>query len=164
MARHTEADGHALRAPANAAEWDAYHRIRRTALFEPHLPGVVYDPDHPDERRANHFPLVLVTADTVIGTVRVDLFDAERAAFRLIAIDSDLQRRGYGTVLLKLAEDFARRQGRRKVVLHGNPSSIGFYLRNGYVNAPWDDDAAFGNSIDVAKDLDADPALKDSRA
>ncbi len=142
-----------LRAPGDAAEWAAYHRIRRTALFEPYIPEVVYDPDHPDERKAGNHPLVLIEGDTVIGTIRIDLFDAVRAAFRLVTIDRDYQGQGHGAVLLKMAEDFARAQGRRKVVLHGNPEAVEFYLSNGYLKARWEDDAPFDGAIDMAKDI-----------
>ena len=85
--------------------------------------------------------------------VRSFALDAVRAALRLVAIDAGRQREGHGSVLLRLAEDFIRRHGRRHVVVHGNPDTIGFYLGNGYVERPWEDDVGIGEHIDVAKDL-----------
>lgn len=142
-----------LRAPATPSEWEDYHRIRRTALFALYHPTVVYDPNDPDERESGRFPRVFLRGDTVIGTIRIDLIDAERAAFRIIAIDHQFQRQGHGSILLELAEDFARREGRRKIVLHGNPPNLGFYLRNGYFETQWEDDEAVGDTVDLAKDL-----------
>ena len=153
MAPPGDTKGYLLRAPATDSEWAAYHRIRRTALFEPYHPEVVYDPKHPDEHAAGKHPLVLIKDGRVIGTIRIDDFDAERAAFRIIAIDRAHQGRGHGAALLRLAEDFARRLGRRRVVLHGNPPNVEFYLRNGYREAAWDDDVALGDSIDLVKEL-----------
>jgi GNAT superfamily N-acetyltransferase len=144
---------YALRAPESRAEWDAYHVIRQQALFEPYHPNVTYVRNHPDESKPGHYPLVLTAEGEVVGTVRVDLLDQARAALRLVAIHPDRQRQGLGAVLLDLAEDFIRRRGRRRVVVHGNPATIGFYLDNGYVECLWDDDHAMAGHIDVAKDL-----------
>ena len=156
-----DTNGYLLRAPATDLEWAAYHRIRRTSLFERYHPEVVYDPNHPDERTAGKHPLVLIKDGRVIGTIRIDDFDAERAAFRIVAIDRAHQGRGHGTALLRLAEDFARRLGRHTAVLHGNPPNVAFYLRNGYREAAWDDDISLGDSVDLVKDLRAGtrPAL-----
>jgi GNAT superfamily N-acetyltransferase len=153
VAQSIEGEGYVLCTPADESEWAEYHRIRRTALFEPFHPTVTYDPDHPEERKPNHHSLVLKKDGVVIGTIRVDLFDADRAAFRIIAIDLDHQRQGHGAALLRLAEAYARRAGRRRVVLHGNPANTAFYLRNGYVESKWHDDASMADAVDFAKDL-----------
>ena len=71
---------HILRAPEGPEEWAAYHTIRRTALFEPYHPEIVYDPDHPDERAPGNHPLVLVKDGDVVGTIRIDLIDAANPA------------------------------------------------------------------------------------
>ncbi len=142
-----------LRVPQGRAEWDAYHLIQRKALFEPHHPDVTYDRDHADESKPGNFPLGLIADGELVGTIRVDLLDETRAALRLVAIHPDRQCQGLGAVMLGLAEDFIRRHGRRKIVVHGNPLAIGFYLENGYVERPWVDDPPMGKSIDVAKDL-----------
>ncbi len=142
-----------MRAPESREEWDAYHVIRPKALFEPYHPNVTYVRDHPDEGRPQHYPLVLVADGEVVGTLRIDLLDEARAALRLVAIRPDRQRRGHGSALLRLAEDFIRRHGRRRAVVHGNAAAIGFYFDHGYVERPWDDDAAPAQQFNVAKDL-----------
>ena len=142
-----------LRAPQDRAEWDAYHLIRRKALFEPYHPDVTYVRDHADESKPGNFPLGLISDGELVGTIRIDLLDEARAALRLVAIHPDRRGQGLGAVMLGLAEDFIRRHGRRNVVVHGNPPAIGFYLANGYVERPWVDDPPMGQTIDVAKDL-----------
>jgi hypothetical protein len=47
---------HSLR---NAADWAAYHDIRRRVLFEERGSGA-YDENHPDDRLAGNHPKVLI--------------------------------------------------------------------------------------------------------
>ena len=153
MTAQRSTPGYTLRAPENREEWDAYHLIRRMALFERYHPDVTYDRDHADESKPGNFPLALIAEGELVGTIRIDLLDEKRAALRLVAIHPDRQGQGLGAVMLGLAEDFIRRHGRRSVVVHGNPPAIGFYLASGYVERPWVDDPPMGQSIDIAKDL-----------
>jgi GNAT superfamily N-acetyltransferase len=75
----------------------------------------------------------------VVGTVRIDLIDGTQAGLRLIGIRSDLQRRGHGAVLLRLAERAAQDFGRTEVVINAHPTSLRFYLANGYAEGEWRD-------------------------
>ena len=122
-----------------AEEEAAYHAIRRGALFAVYHPSVVYNPDHPDERRPENHPHVLLLDGQVIGTVRIDFLDGKRAGLRIIAIRADLQRRGHGSQLLRFAEAVAREAGCSEVVLNANPDAVGFYTGNGYTPGPWMD-------------------------
>ncbi len=153
MMAERSASEYELRTPESREERDAYHVIRQKALFEPYHPNATYIRDHPDESKPGHYPLVLVVGGEVVGTLRIDLLHDERAALRLVAIHPDRQRQGHGAVLLRLAEGFIRRHGRRRIVVHGNPATIGFYFDNGYVECPWIDDVAAARHLDVAKDL-----------
>jgi GNAT superfamily N-acetyltransferase len=74
-----------------------------------------------------------------VGTVRIDLIDATQAGLRLIGIRHDLQRQGLGAVLLKLAEETALALGRTEVVINAHPTSLTFYLANGYREGAWRD-------------------------
>ena len=78
-------------------------------------------------------------AREVIGTVRIDLIDDTRAGLRLIGIRADLQRQGHGAVLLALAEEAARAFGRMEVSINAHPTSLTFYLANGYREGDWRD-------------------------
>lgn len=120
-------------------EWTAYHAIRRDSIFASLLPGQAYDERDPDEFKQGHLPHVLVRDGEIVGTVRVDLIDATQAGLRLIAIRKDLQRQGLGAVLLELAEQTARAFGRTEVVINAHPTSLTFYLANGYCEGEWRD-------------------------
>jgi GNAT superfamily N-acetyltransferase len=62
-----------------------------------------------------------------------------QAGLRLIGIRKDLQRQGHGAVLLALAEQAARSFGRSEVVINAHPTSLAFYLANGYREGQWRD-------------------------
>ena len=122
-------------------QWSAYHAIRRDAIFAALLPGQAYDEHDSDEFEHHHLPHVLVRDGEVIGTVRIDLVGDTQAGLRLIAIRRDLQRQGHGSVLLRLAEQAARAFGRTEIVINAHPTSLTFYLANGYREGEWRDAA-----------------------
>src|SRR5215813_13668691 len=130
---------YALRPARLPQEGSAYHAIRRDAIFSALLPGQAYDEHDPDEFQHRHLPHVLVRNGEIIGTVRIDLVGETQAGLRLIAIRRDLQRQGHGSVLLKLAEHAARGLGRTEIVINAHPTSLSFYLANGYREGEWRD-------------------------
>jgi len=128
------ADDHILRSPCSPREWLAYHAIRRKVLFENRGHFGVYVEDHPDEFERDHHPMVLVLNGETIGVIRVDLTQPV-AWFRRVAIREDLQRRGHGCTLLRLAECFARQQACNEIRLNVADDAVGFYERCGYLRA-----------------------------
>jgi GNAT superfamily N-acetyltransferase len=124
-----------LRAPQSTEEWDAYHSIRRHVLFELRGQGHIYDPHHPDETRANHFPLLLLHKAEPLGVVRIDVAPPE-AIVRRVAIRADRQRQGHGSVLLTLAEAFAAQHSCTELVSSVAPDAVPFYLRLGFTAVP----------------------------
>jgi GNAT superfamily N-acetyltransferase len=130
---------YSLRPAQSAQEWAAYHAIRRDAIFAPLLPEQAYDERDPDEFEPGNLPHVLIRDGEVVGTVRIDLIDETQAGLRLIGIRRDSQRQGLGAVLLDLAERAARAFGRTEVVINAHPTSLIFYLANGYCEGAWRD-------------------------
>ena len=120
-----------LRAPASAAEWAAYHDIRRRVLFELRGQGDVYDSNHPDELRAGHHPLILWNGAEAVGVIRVDI-EGDVAIFRRVAIREDVQRRGHGRRLLSYAERFAETHSCRRIRSYVDAGAVGFYERCGF--------------------------------
>lgn len=134
-------------------EWDAYHRIRKTLLFEPR--GVQYDPHHPSITAENHYNFVLMRGTDIIGAIAVELLDNERAALRSLVIDTPYQNRGYGDKFLRMIERWILHQNRTKIVLHSVPQAVSFYKRAGYLEEPFNEVSANPNknAIDLAKIL-----------
>jgi GNAT superfamily N-acetyltransferase len=130
---------YSLRPVRSSGEWAAYHAIRRDAIFAALLPNQSYDEHDPDEFAPGHFPHLLLRDGEVVGTVRIDLIGERAAGFRLIGIRPDVQRQGHGGTLLKLAEEAARVLGKTEIVINAHPTSLDFYLANGYREGEWAD-------------------------
>jgi len=128
-----------LRPPQSPADWGAYHAIRRASIFAPLLPDQSYNESDVDELTPGRMPHVLIRAGEIVGTVRIDLIDDMQAGLRLIGIRKDLQRQGHSAALLHLAEQVARDFGRSIVVINAHPTSVSFYLANGYEPGDWRD-------------------------
>jgi len=132
-AASSSATRYALVPVATPEEWSTYHAIRLAELFEAHGNGGLYEPDHPDEHRPDHFPLLLKLDGRPVGATRVDLLAPGVAGFRGVAIARSEQRRGYGRILNAESEAFARARGVRKIVLNAHPTAIGYWERLGFV-------------------------------
>ena len=147
-----------LARPSTAAEWAAYHDIRRVAIFERYLPGQSYDSEDADEFKELNFPHLLRHDEDAIGTLRIDVLGDARAAFRLIAIRPDLQGQGHGAALLRLAEERAAAFGCGEVVLNAIKPALEFYRKHGYEPGAWCDvEPERDHSARVGKHLPKQP-------
>src|SRR5262245_36937474 len=106
----TDGGQYQLRAPANKADWQSYHEIRRAVLWDARGQGSVYDSNRPDERLPNRFARILFFEGMPVGVLRIDI-EPPKAIFRRVAVRLDQQRKGHGRVMLMLAEEFARKYG-----------------------------------------------------
>lgn len=133
-------DGHLLHNPRNKTDWEAYHRIRFEQIHQRYCPEWVYDPEDPEEKCLNNFPLVFRKegSDQVIGTVRIDLLPKNEASFRWIGIDPAFVRQGFGTKMLQLAERFVQERGRKVIRIPATAQSMPFAYHLGYKEELWD--------------------------
>jgi GNAT superfamily N-acetyltransferase len=139
-------------------EWELYHFIRRTELFEARDNAPVYDPNNADEFLPGHFPLLLKLNGTGIATTRLDLRGEGLAIVRLVAVIRSEQRKGHGRVLAARTEAFAREKGVTKLVVNAASDAVRFYQRIGFVAELWDPTELAGwnaSSVQMAKCLGA---------
>jgi hypothetical protein len=106
---------YALRCVRSPQELAAYHAIRRQAIFAALLPGQAYDETDPDEVAPGNFPHVLLHDGKIVGAISLD--QAEQA-FAWWASGAIFQRQGHGRVLLRLAQDAARRLGKTAIIIN----------------------------------------------
>lgn len=145
-----------LRRPCSDNEWGAYHRLRRTELFERFLPHLVYDPDHADSWTREVFHFGLFAAGELLGCVQVRWISASEASIHLVAVAPQRRAAGLGRELLRRAETFAWVNGRRRVRVFSAPSAAGFYRALGYVDGPdWDAVPTDPASLPLTRQLDA---------
>nr|WP_245486998.1 bifunctional NUDIX hydrolase family protein/GNAT family N-acetyltransferase [Rhizobium ruizarguesonis] len=115
----------------SADDQSAYHRLRRTVLFEARG-QYDYVPDGPEEIKEQNLSLLFKLDGQAIGTVRLDQKPDGRAIVRLVAIAPDLQRRGHGTAVLERVERLALSLGIRDLLVHSAPDAVGFYQKFGF--------------------------------
>lgn len=122
--------------PREPANWETYHAIRRSLLWDG---GKRYDyrSDHPDDTAAGNFTMLFLVADEPVGVVRIDVRNKKKeAVFRQLAIAPSHQRKGYGTLFMKAAEDFARGKNCETFIASITPDVMPFYLDLGYTLHP----------------------------
>lgn len=107
-----------------------YHDMRDRMLYKKF--GKPYDKYHADELNSNNHRRILLLDNEPIGTIRIDL-EKLYARFRLVTIREDLQKHGYGSNLIKLAEEFAIDNGCSEVLVISGKESVGFWRKCGYL-------------------------------
>ncbi len=120
-----------LISPVGSVLWTAYHDIQRVVLFERRGRFGVYDANHLDGIKANHFPKLLLFDETPVGVIRIDVED-DIARFRRVAIEASQQRQGHGRVLLAMSEAFALDHHVVMVEASVAADAVEFYRRSGY--------------------------------
>jgi N-acetylglutamate synthase-like GNAT family acetyltransferase len=148
--------GYELRRVETPDDWAALHRIRREVLFarERH-PGFAYNDAHPDDAAANHIKFLLLLDGVAIGTTRLDL-RGERAVVRLVAIATDQQRQGHGSVMEQALENHAYKLGITTLMVNSAPDAVGFYEKRGWQREVWDTEELQGiasNCVQMMKHL-----------
>lgn len=70
-----------------------------------------------------------------------------------MAIRGDLQRQGYGTRMLALAEKFAKENKRTFIRIPAEEYSQGFYKKLGYISMDWPEGPHHPGEVSLAKRL-----------
>ncbi|MGC4097612.1 MAG: GNAT family N-acetyltransferase [Nitrospira sp.] len=150
------ADSTYLLISVSAAEhWTTYHSLRRSVLCGDRGLVGCYDSNHPDDRKVGNHPVLLTCDGVPVGAMRIDLVAEQGfAIMRTIAITSDRQRRGYGRIMLSLAEEYASNNGFTATVVFAAHYAIEFYIKCGYEPHTWDPKGCFGSGSQMRKILE----------
>ena len=119
---------YALRCVRSPQEWAAYHAIRRQAIFAALLPGQAKDETDPDEVAPGNFPHVLLHDGKIVGAISLD--QASRPS-----PGGHPERSPAARARPRPAQACARRArrlGKTAIIINAHPTSLGFYLANGY--------------------------------
>lgn len=122
---------HALICVASDADWQIYHAIRRTVLWEERGLGG-YDETRAEERLPDHHPLLLMFNEQGIGTTRLDDLRDGTGIVRLVAISAAVRGQGHGRVLNAKVEGYAQGLNIRILFVNAAVESEGFYAAAGW--------------------------------
>ena len=81
-----------------------------------------------NENKQNHF--ALKNQSEIIGSFCLKKIDYSTIRLRQMAIEKKLQRQGYGSSILKFAEEFAIKNNYKKIIIIARLSAINFYKKN----------------------------------
>ena len=122
---------HTLIRVASEADWQIYHAIRRTVLWEERgLTG--YDETRAEERLPDHHPLLLMFNGQGIGTTRLDDLRDSTGIVRLVAIATAVRGQGHGRILTARVEEHARGLGIGTLFVSAAAEAEGFYTATGW--------------------------------
>lgn len=115
-----------LRPVDSLTEWESWHTIRERVLWEARGEFGVYDRNHPSLQSPCHFPFLLMQGAEAIGAIAVEI-DGKRAWLRRVAVREDVQGRGHGRAMMRLALEFAKQRGCTSANSNVHIDAIGFY-------------------------------------
>ena len=113
----------------------------REAILRRPLGLALTDEERADDAHRQHF--CAVSGGAVLGSVSLKRLDGETVQLRQMAVAEDRRREGIGVLLLTHAEDWARDQGYRVIVLNARLGAEGFYAKFGYLaqGEPFDENS-----------------------
>lgn len=115
---------------------DVYHLLYsqvldlRNRVLRAPLGLDIKDDDISDE--VNQQIFVYVAENRVVGCLLLQHTDASTFKLRQMAVASDMQGKGIGSMLIEAAEIYSWQLGKKEIVLHARAYAMPFYLKLGY--------------------------------
>ena len=104
--------------------------ILRDAILRKPL-GRVYSAED-SAKEADSFHLICVENGEVMATLIFKPLSGGTLQMRQVAVKKSLQGKGYGCILVKFSENFAKERGYKEIILHSRATAVGFYEKLGY--------------------------------
>ncbi|HEY5371700.1 MAG TPA: GNAT family N-acetyltransferase [Hanamia sp.] len=70
--------------------------------------------------------------DSMLGCCLLTRIDKDAVRLRQMAVQNNLQGKGIGASMMNFAENIARDNGYKKMIMHARKTAIGFYEKLGY--------------------------------
>jgi N-acetylglutamate synthase-like GNAT family acetyltransferase len=118
-----------IRTPQNEKEWETYYDLRFRVLRKP-LSQPLGSEKNDRDKTGIHF--ALFENEKILAIARLDLMENKIAQVRFVAVDFDLQGRGFGKRIMLATESKSRELGMEKIILHARDYAVDFYLNLGY--------------------------------
>ncbi|MEN9525770.1 MAG: hypothetical protein RLZZ256_1154 [Bacteroidota bacterium] len=110
-------------------EYQEMTRLREQILRRPL--GLTLDSEELETERP-HVHIGAFEEDSLLGCCMLVREDDRTVRLRQMAVSDDIQRKGIGKALMNFAENIARDQGYRNLIMHARQHAIGFYEKMGY--------------------------------
>jgi GNAT superfamily N-acetyltransferase len=117
-------------------EWKAARYFRDKYFFGP---NGIEDPYTWTFQHDEHVHFILYQDADIIGYAHIQRWPEHRVALRIIVIDKHQRNNNSGSVLLQFIEKWLKTLGIKSIHTESRKSSLGFYLKNGYIDMPFDD-------------------------
>jgi GNAT superfamily N-acetyltransferase len=113
-----------IRAPKNEVEWEQYYDLRYRILRQP------WNQPRGSERNEGdstglHF--ALYEMEILKAIARLDFNSNKSAQVRFMAVETEIQRKGYGKQVMLAIETYCKKKSISEIVLHARENAIPFY-------------------------------------
>ncbi|MEJ6582790.1 MAG: GNAT family N-acetyltransferase [Crocinitomicaceae bacterium] len=118
-----------IRTPISPKEWELYYALRYDVLRKP-LNQPLGSERNDGDLKGIHFALF---EDGMLRAIaRLDKVDDETGQTRFVAVDTVVQGKGFGKLIMEAVEVKSIARGNKKMILHARDYALPFYLRLGY--------------------------------
>lgn len=140
-----------IRSPENSEEWEKYLLFRWEILRKPL--GMSQDSLADDLEDQSYHLMGVDNDENVIASGRVHFNSQEEAQIRYMAVVDSFKRKGIGSQIVKILEEYALSKGASKMILNARENAISFYLSLGYEEiGPYQSDTGIPHKT-MKKDL-----------
>jgi len=113
-----------IRAPKNEVEWEQYYDLRYRILRQP------WNQPRGSERNEGdstglHF--ALYEKEILKAIARLDFNSNKSAQVRFMAVETEIQRKGYGKQVMLAIEMYCKKKSISEIALHARENAIPFY-------------------------------------
>ena len=118
-----------IRTPITPKEWEQYYALRYDVLRKPLNQPIGSERNDGDLKGI----LFALFEDGMMRAIaRLDKVDDETAQVRFVAVDTVVQGKGFGKLIMDAVEAKSIARGDKKMILHARDYALPFYLRLGY--------------------------------
>lgn len=118
-----------IRSPEKDSEWEQYYDLRYRILREPLGKPRGSERNEGDDSGKH---LALFVEGSIVAIARLDQTEPGVSQVRFVAVDANLQGKGYGKIIMQEAERISISEGNTKMILHARDYAVDFYLNLGY--------------------------------
>lgn len=118
-----------IRTPISPKEWEDYYALRFKVLRQP-LNQPIGSERNDGDLSGRHFALY---DDNILRAIaRLDHAEENVSQVRFVAVNNDVQGKGYGRLIMDAVEDKSKALGNTKMILHARDYAVDFYLKLDY--------------------------------